>query len=58
MKISEMTKEELVDAMAYMSKVPKEDPHFSGWNFDQSEWKSKYIELIDQMAKRLNLEDE
>ena len=52
MKIIEMTDKELKDAISYMRKVPKEDPCYSGWNFDPDCWKDKLKELQDEKKNR------
>ena len=51
-KIKEMTTHELQSNMTFMSEVPVVDPTFSGWNFDVSEWESKFHELIAEARRR------
>lgn len=49
-----MNDQELQDAMVFMAKVPQEDPHFSGWNFDSETWRNKFIELIGEVKNRMD----
>ena len=53
-KINEMNKEQLIDALDYMSKIPINDPNFSSFNFDSEDWKDKFIELVDALRKILD----
>ena len=47
-----MSHEELIDALKYMTDIP--DSHYFNFNFDSSEWRKTYIELINEIVKRDN----
>ena len=49
MKIAEMNLGEVMGAIEFMREVPKNDPYYSGWNFDEQEYKDKLHELYIQL---------
>ncbi len=55
-KIIEMTNVELKDALDYMVGVPKNDPNYSGWNFDPEDYKSKLKELTNELKTRSSVD--
>lgn len=44
-----MSLKQVMDAIEFMRDVPKNDPHYSGWNFDEEEYKEKLQELYSQL---------
>jgi len=49
MKIADMNLKEVMNALEFMRDVPKNDPYYSGWNFDKDEYKEKLQELYSQL---------
>ncbi len=54
MTIVEMSDLELKEAVDFMNEVPTKDPNFSGWNFDEGYYKSKFKELLHEVKQRSN----
>lgn len=56
MQIKKMTKKELSDALEFMAKSPEKFPSFENFNFDPTDWGSKFKELIEEVERRNGLE--
>lgn len=52
MKIKDMSNQQLEDAFEFLHNVPTDDPCYSGWNFDEQEYKSKLKEFEDEEFRR------
>ena len=46
MKIANMTKKELVDALSYLGQAPTKDKCFAGFNFDPATWEQQITEIV------------
>jgi len=49
MKIAEMNLTQVMGAIDFMRDVPKNDPYYSAFNFDEQEYKDKLHELYSQL---------